>query len=114
MPYLNLDDGFAQHRKVRRLSDSAFRLHVAGLCYCAQQMSDGEVDAEDVPTLVRRFKRSSLDELLERGMWRKKGANHYEIHDYLEWNKSRSWWTERRRAAAERQAKSRAARESAQ
>lgn len=111
MPYLNLDDGFAQHRKVRRLTDSAFRLHVAGLCYCAQQMSDGDVDVEDIPTLVRRYKRASLDELVTKGMWRLKKDGHYEIHDYLEWNKSRDWWTERRRAAADRAARSRAARE---
>ena len=31
MPFLNLDDNFADHPKVDALTDGAFRLHVAGV-----------------------------------------------------------------------------------
>lgn len=95
MPYLNLDDGFADHRKVDALSDGAFRLHIAGLCYCASQLTDGLVEDHRVPRLTRTYKPAQLTELLDANLWLPR-ADGYEIHDYLDWNKSRAWWETKR------------------
>lgn len=91
MPYLNLDDGFSEHRKVDVLSHGAFRLHVSGLCYCARELTDGLVLKGRVSRLMPDYKATYLAELMDSLMWLpSKGG--YAIHDYLEWNKSREWW----------------------
>lgn len=108
MPWANLDDQFPKHPKVVPLSDAAFRLHVAGICYSAQYETDGVVAAEMVPLLVPRFRQRSLDELLagKRPLW-VPHAEGYEIHDYLEWNRSKA------QIEAERERKRKAGRKGA-
>jgi hypothetical protein len=104
MPYLNLDDNFADHPKVDRLSDAAFRLHVAGMLYAAKHLTNGKIPADRPPRLVPKFKPTILAELFDAGLWRQNGVG-YEIHDYLDWNKSREWWEKKRAADAERRRK---------
>ena len=107
MPYLNLDDNFADHPKVDALSDGAFRLHVAGLVYCARHTTDGVIPAHRVARLTRTYKPQHLTELLRCAMWLKHPEG-YEVHDYLDWNKSAAWWDERHAKDAARQAEFRA------
>lgn len=108
MPYLNMDDNFADHPKIDVLSDGAFRLHVAGLCYCARNTTDGIVEKLRVPRLTRTYKPAFLKELLASNIWVPHGLG-YEIHDYLDWNKSREWWDHKREEDAKRKAAWRAA-----
>jgi len=103
VPYLNLDDNFADHPKVDGLSDGAFRLHVAGLCYCAKNTTDGVIPAERVGRLIPRFKAAFLADLCESKLWLPHPEGH-EIHDYLDWNKSKAWWDEKREKDAKRKA----------
>lgn len=110
MPYLNIDDRFADHPKVDALSDGAFRLHVSGLCYCAANTTDGVIPAGRVQRLSRTFKSAHLAELLRAGIWHKHPEG-YEIHDYLDWNRSAEWWATRRAADTARKAEWRRARE---
>lgn len=107
MPYLNLDDNFADHPKVDALSDGAFRLHVSGLNYCARKLTDGVVEKHRVHRLMPVYKPSYLKELIDARMWMPH-VDGYEIHDYLEWNQSRQWWEDRRAAEAKRKADYRA------
>lgn len=114
MPYLNLDDEFTEHPKVDGLSDGAFRLHVSGMRYCAKNTSDGIIPAARVDRLKPNYKPSQLNELLRGKVWHRGGdgcgtehcpvgaAGEYVVHDYLQWNKSREWWEDRRRREAER------------
>lgn len=96
MSYVNLDDNFADHPKNAALSDAAFRLHVAGICYSQRHLTDGLIAADEAPRLVRRFKRPALTELLERGIWVLVLDGAYSIHDYLDWNDSREQVEKRR------------------
>lgn len=89
MPWANLDDQFPKHPKVVPISDGAFRLHVSGVCYCAQYLTDGMVEAAAVPLLMPRYRPKFLEELLSRGLWLDRGEGVYEIHDYLDWNRSK-------------------------
>lgn len=107
MPWANLDDQFPKHPKVLPLSDAAFRLHVAGICYCAQYETNGRIAAEMVPLLVPRFRTRSLDELSRRGLWMPH-SDGWEIHDYLEWNRSKE------QIEAERERKRKAGRKGAE
>jgi len=116
MPYLNTDDGFPEHPKVDDLSDGAFRLHVAGMHYCARELTDGRIPKRRASRLKPEHKPSQVAELLDGGLWHDGGqgcgtehcptgeAGEYVVHDYLEWNKPRDWWTARRRAEADRKA----------
>lgn len=102
MPYLNIDDNFADHPKIEGLSDGAFRLHVAAMCYAAKFLTDGAIPALRVPRLAPRYKPALLKELLKAGLWIEHDQD-YRIHDFLDWNKPRGWWEKERAAAAERQ-----------
>lgn len=107
MPYLNLDDNFADHPKVDALTDGAFRLHVAGLCYCAKNTTNGVVEAYRVPRLTRTYKKTQVTELMNARLWMPHSMG-FEIHDYLDWNKSKEWWDHKREEDAKRKAKWRA------
>ena len=109
MAYLNLDDGFADHEKVDTLSDGAFRLHVAGLCYCAKNLTDGVVRKVKIPRLMPTYRPAYLHELTTapKPMWLPH-PDGYVIHDYLDWNKSKAWWEEKREKDAKRLAEWRA------
>jgi hypothetical protein len=110
MPYLMMDDNFADHPKIDGLSDGAFRLHVAAMCYAAKHLTDGAIPAVRVPRLTPRYRPALLKELLKIGLWVEHDQD-YRIHDFLQWNKSRQWWERERAAGAERQRKSRERRE---
>lgn len=91
MPWANLDDQFPDHPKVVNLSHGAFRLHVAGICHSSRYLTDGRIDASVVPRLISRYKPAMLAELTagDRPLW-VPVVGGYEIHDYLEWNRSRA------------------------
>lgn len=104
MAWFKIDDQFPDHRKVASLSDAAFRVHVAGIAYCARGLTDGVVQAEDVPRLVRRYRKTALQELVECGLWVPTLGN-YMIHDYLDWNDSRERVHKKQASAADRRAR---------
>ena len=112
MAYARFDDNYTDHPKVAALSDAAFRLHVAAVCYCARLLTDGLIDAGEVPRLVRAYKKSALKELIERRLLLpvtvEGDVAMYEVHDYLSHNDSRSMVLDRRSKACERQARGRA------
>lgn len=107
MTWVQIDDQFPEHRKIAGLSDAAFRLHFSGIAYCSRQLTDGLIETDAVPTLVRKYKPAALAELVERGLWKPIGMPGqkpavYEIHDYLQWNPSREQVMARRQKASER------------
>ena len=90
MPWVNLDDQFPDHPKVAGLSDAAFRLHIAAICYCNRYLTDGVIDRKEVRKLVRRYSKKTVDELVSGGHWYDhNGLGVYELHDFLQWNRSR-------------------------
>jgi hypothetical protein len=104
--WLRLEASFIDHPKVAPLSNQAFRIHIRGLCYCAQHLTDGFI-----PRIVAGRNERWIQELLDAGLWEEMGQGlGYEIHDYLEYNPSRDELEAQRkkrsvagrRAAAER------------
>lgn len=104
MVWARLDDQFANHPKVVRLSDAAFRLHVAGICYCACHLTDGEIAALEVPRLVPGYRPKALAELVDRGLW-ERNDDTYLIRAFLEYNPSKEKVEQQRAEAAERKAR---------
>ena len=90
MPWVNLDDQYPEHPKVDGLSDGAFRLNTAAICYCNRQQTNGIVSAVMVPRLIPRFRKTYVQELVDRMLWHDLGDGAaYELHDFLDWNRSR-------------------------
>lgn len=96
--WVKLDDHFAGHPKIQRLSDAAFRLHVEAMCYAGLHESDGWL-----PVRVVSHRRRQVAELLHAGLW-SKDQEGYQIHDWSDWNgtqeqrqQRREQWREKKR-----------------
>jgi hypothetical protein len=90
MPWVKLDDGFAENEKVTGLTDRGFRLHVTALCYCGRNLTDGYVSARTLRILAAilswaNAKRWAV-ELAATGMWIPDEDGGYQIHDFHEYN----------------------------
>lgn len=118
MTWARLDDMFPWSRKVRRLTDAAFRLHVTGIVSCARDLTDGHITPDDLgefPPMRGTDKR--LDELIDRGVWHARGHDCpkcpqppvacWYIHDYLDHNPSKADVEAAREKQRERQRNSR-------
>ena len=102
MTWARFDDGFPGHRKVRRLTDGAYRLHTTAICHCAHDLTDGFVtpeDIEDMPSIRQSPKR--ITELIFRELWSVCPGG-WMIHDYLDYNPSREQVMAERESARER------------
>lgn len=109
MPWARFDDRYPSNRKVRPLSDAAFRLDVSAVCWSNENLTDGVI-ARDELTLVAdiRHHAKAAEELVLRGRWDKTEGG-WQIHDFLVYNPSRDQVLADRAKAAERQRKAREA-----
>lgn len=86
MAWARLDPAMPWHPKVAALSDRAFRLHATGICYCVQYLTDGAIPAKGLRGIFPwGSHHKPLLELVAAGLWHDEG-DHYEIHDFLEYN----------------------------
>lgn len=107
MTWVKLDDRFAGNPKVIAAGPEPMWLYVAGLCWCAQNLTDGRIPKAVLPILstVKRPP-ACAQRLVEVGLWIDDGDG-YEVHDYLEFQPSKAKVEAEREAAKERQRKSR-------
>lgn len=107
MSWLYLDDGFAEHNKVIGLKDKAFRLHVAGLCHCARQLTDGHINETALKllgVLISAPPKRWADQLVTARLWQPDDfGNGYWIVNYLDWNPSAADVKAKRERNARRQ-----------
>lgn len=116
MAYLNLDDNYPEHPKVEALSNNAYRLHGSAMFYAAKWLLDGFL----TPTQMRArkgYSQAAIKELMDAKLVHGPGvgcgtktcpegaSGAYLLHDYLQWNKPKSWWEHKRTKDAERIAK---------
>lgn len=112
MPWVRFDDQYPIHRKVSVLTDAAFRLDVEAKCWSSRNLTDGRVAADELEAVRAKATRAHAAELVRRGLWHDAGhqcpsaqcappgPDGWVIHDFLDYNPSRS------QAVAEREAKS--------
>jgi len=85
--FVRLDDGYPEHPKVVPLSDGAFRAHIEAICWASR--NEGRFF---VPRLVaRKFWRPKfITELINASLFDEAtdGRDGYEVHDYLDFNRS--------------------------
>jgi hypothetical protein len=87
--WTKLSDDFPENERITNLSDRAFRLHVAGLCYSNRQLTDGFVPRGQVPKLVSGNSSKALQELRTVKLWLPKPAG-YAIVEFHEHQPSRA------------------------
>ena len=107
MSWVKLDDKFTGHTKVLAAGPEAAWLHIEGLCYCAQQETDGVIPNAALAHLTQFSKARAeklASKLIKVGLWEMNGAG-WMIHDYLDYNPSRASLEIKRKAARERMAK---------
>jgi hypothetical protein len=117
MPWVRFDDQYPIHRKVKPLSDSEYRFHTEAIFWCARNLTDGFVPAEDVSDVsaVRRPHRV-LPRLVARGLLHEPGqvcdspncppapgGDGWMIHDYFDYQPSKLKVREGREAKRVRQ-----------
>lgn len=105
VPYQLLDDGFAEHPKIMDLSDRSFRMHVAALCYCNRNLTDGVLSERSIAVLcaLTSASKKHLIELVTAGVWEEHETDDgcFVIHDYLEHNPSKREVQDRRAKRSE-------------
>jgi hypothetical protein len=102
MPWARFDERYPGNRKIRRLSDAAFRLDVSAICWSNEHLTNGKIPDDDLDAIgdVKRAK-SAANELVRKGRWEQLDDG-YQIHDFLEYNPSRE------KVLAQREAKRKA------
>jgi len=108
---LRFDDQFPLHRKVDGLTDSAFRMHVEAIFWCARNLTDGFITQDELASACRyRKPEGYLAQVVKRGAWHRIVAGQitdcpqcldrygntlgprdgWLIHGYLDWQLPRS------------------------
>lgn len=101
--WLKTDDKFPEHKKVRRLTDSAYRLHHTAMCACAKDETDGFVTEEDIADMEHGDRlRKHVDALVTAKLWEIVPGG-WLIHDYLDYNFSHEQLNAKRALDRERQ-----------
>lgn len=110
MTWLKTDDKFPEHRKIRRLSDGAYRLHHTALAFSAKDETDGRIATDDIDEMQHgRRLAKHIPSLVDAGLWRSvKGG--WMLHDFLDYNPSHEQLEAERAHNRERQARARARR----
>lgn len=108
MAWVRIHDGAMQNMKVTRLSNSAFRLWIRGLCYCQTALTDGLIPREALKEMgANRNDVTMLNTVLVAGrapLWETIPGFGFKVHDYLAWNDSREKVVERQTEARIRKA----------
>lgn len=110
MTWLKTDDRYPTHRKIRRLTDGAYRLHHTALSFAARDETDGLVHMVDIEEMQHgRRLAKHIPNLVEAGLW-KPIEGGWMLHDFLDYNPSHAHLEAERAASRERQARVRAKR----
>lgn len=116
MGWAKLDDQIHRRRKVRGLSDAAFRLYVSAIADCCAERSDGEIEGWALRELLPSHHDDHIRELVSRGLLHDRpgcpsetclssmgvpldGSDLYVVHDFHEWQMTTAEWHVKRRAS---------------
>jgi len=110
MTWLKTDDRFPDHRKIRRLTDAAYRLHHTALSFAAKDETDGLIRPDDLDEMQHgRRLAKHVESLVKAGLW-EPVRDGWQLHDFLDYNPSHAQLEAERAANRERQARARARR----
>jgi hypothetical protein len=112
MTWVKIDDRFPEHPKIAEAGPLAMALQVAALCYASRNLTDGFIPSSMVGRLLpleewlangqqtpskllggptsKTLLEETINALCDVGLWEKSARGGYEIHDYLDHQRSRS------------------------
>jgi hypothetical protein len=90
-------DYFFSHPKVRKAGRDSALLFLAGLGYCGRYLTDGAIpkDALDVIAAEAWTTKKAATKLVQQNLWHDMGE-HYQVHDWHQWNRTRDEAEEKR------------------
>lgn len=98
MPWVRIDEHFADHPKVVQAGPEAMALYIAGLCYCNRFQTDGAIPRAKARTLLELPDvDTTIKRLVTATLWEEQGDGRYQVHDYLEYQPSKEEVAEERR-----------------
>lgn len=100
MPYAQIHTQAVRHPKVLALTAPAFRVWVAGHCYCQEHLTDGVIAKVALPALGVRVTPALVAELVAQTLWHDDG-DAYRVHDWADWNQTKDQ-VQAQKAAARR------------
>ena len=101
MTWVKIDDSFPDHPKIIGLSDSAFRAHIQGLCYCGRFLTDGFIPSAAIGKIGAL---EAIGQLIDAGLWQEEpSASGYLIYGYLDHQTSKKQVEEKRETVRQRQ-----------
>jgi hypothetical protein len=112
MSWARFDDLYDDHRKIKRAwraNRSAVGLHAMAITYCSRHETDGMVDLEWIVEKLPAAKERSkvLSVLVECELFVPVDAEHYSVHDYLDYNPSQEQLRDKRERDSARKARGR-------
>lgn len=106
MPWVRVSDDFMDHDRFEDLSLAAIGLWLTGLAWSNRNLKDGRITRSKVRTLHADVTDETVAELVRSGLWIER-TRHYEIRDYLDYQKDAKSIRKEREQARIRKAKSR-------
>lgn len=90
MSWVRIDDQFFRHPKATAAGRDGRSLFIAGLCYCASQLTDGHITKAALMLVAADagVKHTVAKTLVECGLWVEDGRHGFFVHDFLEYNPS--------------------------
>lgn len=117
MGWAKIDDQMHRRRKIRGLSDAAWRLYTSAIIDCCAEASDGVIEGEYLRELLPNHHEDYVRELLARRLLHDKPdcrspdclasqglpatGDLYVIHDFHQWQLSKEEWSLRKAREAE-------------
>lgn len=91
MAWLRIDDRVRTHPKIAQAGPAAAWLWFCGICYCREHLTDGFLPKPVVPTLALNLPNPwrHATKLVEVRLW-EDTVGGYLVHDFLDWNPSKS------------------------
>jgi len=83
--WIRLSVRYPQNRKIRPLTDAAFRLHIELLCWAKDEATGGLIDADNLDLFGRPKARA---ELIRRGLLEDAGGGDWALHDFEDWQET--------------------------
>lgn len=89
MTWVKLDDQFFTRAKAQRASKDGRALYLAGLCFCAANLTDGLITSDDLRFVAAaaEVRPVTYRKLIEVGLWEEHPEG-FLVHDYLDYNPS--------------------------
>ena len=104
--WVRLDVDYFRNPKMQTVGLRGRALHLAGVCYCAAQLTDGHIPSTAVAGLLAdaAVPRSTVEQLVAANLWIQVGDG-YLVHDFVAMNGTKADVLTRIEAAKKRKEK---------